>query len=165
MKTTHIAAGRRDRLIHEAVHDPYRPGRKPAEPSVCPVCSAVFHNGRWQWTDAWPAHAHQTLCQACRRVRDGYPAGVITLRGGFVHGHKAEVLNLVRRQEQEEKAEHPLHRVMTITENPAAITINTTDVHLPRRIGEALRRAFKGSLNLQFEDDACFVRVNWNRDQ
>ena len=157
-------AGRRDRLIHERVHDPYKSRHKPPEPSVCKVCHAVFRGGRWQRAEAWPLAAHQTLCQACQRTRDDYPAGVITLTGGFVSAHKDEILGLVRHHEQEENAEHVLHRIMRVEEGAARLVILTTDLHLPRRIGEALRRAFKGELHLQYGDEGCFLRVNWRRE-
>jgi NMD protein affecting ribosome stability and mRNA decay len=165
MKATIPTTSRMDRLISERVHDPYQSGYKLREPSVCPDCNAVFRNGRWQWAESWPLNSRHELCQACRRIRDGYPAGVLVLRGSFTRQHKVEVLNLVRRNEADEKAEHPLHRIMKIHEGAAAITINTTDVHLPRRIGEALRRAFKGRLAIKYEEDTCFVRVNWSREK
>lgn len=96
---------------------------------------------------------------------DNYPAGVVTLRGGFVHAHKDEILNLVRNHEQDEKNDHPLHRIMKTEEDSAALRIETTDLHLQRRIGEAFRRSFKGELTLRYEDNGCFVRVNWNRER
>lgn len=160
-----VTRGRKDRLIHERVHDPYKSKHKPPEPSACPVCHAIFREGRWQWAQSWPADSHREICQACQRVRDNYPAGVVMLRGDFVRGHKDEILNLARNHERDEKNEHPLHRIMKIEEGPVAINIETTDIHLPRRIGEALRRAFKGELVLRYEQDGCFVRVNWNRKQ
>ena len=40
---------RQDRLIHEWVHDPYQSKRKLPDPTVCPQCGAVFHQGRWTW--------------------------------------------------------------------------------------------------------------------
>lgn len=165
MKTLMVAGDRKDRLIHERVHDPYKFKHKLPEPCVCPVCHAIFRDGRWQWAESWPVGSHRELCQACQRVRDKFPAGVVTLRGGFVSEHKDEILNLARNLEQGEKEEHPLHRIMKIEARSAAIHIETTDIHLPRRIGEALRRAYKGELALRYGQDGCFVRVNWNREQ
>jgi hypothetical protein len=41
--------------------------------------------------------------------------------------------------------------------------IKTTDVHLPRRIGDAMHRAFHGNLELKYDEGNYFVRVNWER--
>ena len=42
--------------------------------------------------------------------------------------------------------------------------INTTDIHLPRRIGDAVKRAFHGDIEDHFEKDGYFVRVTWSRE-
>lgn len=152
---------RKDRLIHERVHDPYKPGGKPVEPSVCPTCHAVFKGGHWQWLKSWPADSHGTTCPACQRIRDNYPAGVITMSGDFIRQHRQEIVNLARRHEKEERSLHPLHRIISIEEHTDMVTVATTDIHLPKRIGQALHRAYKGSLDLHYDKDSCFVRVNW----
>ena len=153
-----------DRLIHERVHDPYKTKNKLPEPSVCPVCYAVFKEGRWQWPSFWPIDAHRQTCQACHRIHDEPPAGIITVSGGFALSHRVEILNLIRHQEREENQEHPLHRIMGIEENPASIVIKTTDIHLPHAIGEALRHACKGRLEIRYSDETYFVEVKWSRE-
>jgi hypothetical protein len=155
---------RRDRLIREREHDPYKTRLKLADPTVCPQCDAVYRDGRWRW-EAPPEEAHQELCQACHRINDAFPAGVVSLGGGFVQGHKTEILGLARNEEAREKAAHPLHRIMTIEDGPDAVVINTTDIHLPRRIGEALRDAHEGDLDYHYEKESYFLRVNWYREQ
>jgi hypothetical protein len=47
----------------------------------------------------------------------------------------------------------------SIEEEPHGIVITTTDIHLPRRIGEAVKRAFHGEIEDRFEKDGDFVRV------
>lgn len=166
-RTVEIKSGnprRMDRLIHERIHDPYKTKSKPPELSVCPVCHAIFKGGRWQWADSWPINAHEQTCQACHRVRDNYPAGVITLSGSFAANHRAEILNLVRHQEQLENREHPLHRILQIEEPPGSLVIKTTDIHLPHAIGEALRHAYKGILKIQYSEETFFIDVRWNRE-
>jgi hypothetical protein len=164
MRTATPAAKRMDRLIRERVHDPYKNRQKPPESSVCPECKAVFRDGRWQRVESWPMDSHQLLCQACQRIRDNYPAGLITLKGGFVQSHRDEIIALARNLEKEENSNHVLHRIMGIEEGPAMLVVKTTDIHLPRRIGEAVRRAFKGELVLLYEEEGCFLRVNWSRE-
>jgi hypothetical protein len=50
-------------------------------------------------------------------------------------------------------------------EEPAddTLVITTTDIHLPRCIGEALHRAFHGDLKLHYDEASYFVRVDWER--
>jgi NMD protein affecting ribosome stability and mRNA decay len=142
--------------------DPYQRQQKLQEGTVCPQCGAVYHDGRWQWVPR-PQSPREELCPACRRLNDHFPAGIVTLRGAFVSEHKEEIIRLARHQEAAEKAEHPLNRIISIEEDAEGITITTTDIHLPRRIGETVERTFRGSLGIDFEEDGYFVRVTWSR--
>jgi hypothetical protein len=151
-------------LKSEHIHDPYATRLKLHEPTICPDCGAVFHEGRWQWA-ARPEGAHEERCQACRRIHDHYPAGELVLSGAFVAGHKEEILRLARHEAEREQAEHPLHRLMGIeARDDGALVLATTDIHLPRRIGHALEHAFKGELELHYEEEAYHVRAHWRRD-
>ena len=38
-------------------------------------------------------------------------------------------------QEEAEKQEHPLNRIISIDKDAQGVMINTTDIHLPHRIG------------------------------
>ena len=153
---------RRDRTIQEHVHNTYRLREKLREPSVCPQCGVVFHKGRWGW-NARPPGAEEVLCQACHRINDHYPQGLIRLTGPFFAEHKDEVLNAVRNQEAQERAEHPLSRIMSIRDEAGDAVVETTDVHLPRRIGEALHHAYHGALTFHYDEDEQFIRVQWSR--
>src|SRR5699024_7799126 len=118
----------------------------------CPQCGAVYRDARWQWLPT-DAAAAEELCAACRRINDRFPAGIVTLHGPFTGQQKEEMLRLARHQEEVEKAEHPMNRIMSVDEDAESITINTTDIHLPRRIGETIKRAFHGRLDTHFEED------------
>jgi NMD protein affecting ribosome stability and mRNA decay len=144
--------------------DPYALITKPAEPTACPQCGAIYRDGRWQWSP-FTTVAHGQLCSACRRINDRQPAGLLTLRGSVLHAKKSEIIQLVRHQEEAEKAEHPLNRIIAIDEQSDAIVVTTTDIHLPRRIGKALRRAYRGELKLAYDEDSYFIRVSWHRNQ
>jgi hypothetical protein len=141
--------------------DPYHPRRKPAGPIVCPQCAVLFAGGRWQWGPA-PADAKPERCPACRRIHDDIPAGIVTLHGGFSPPRLNEIISLMRHQETAEKQEHPLNRIMRIEESQDGLTVTTTDIHLPRRIGEALKRAFRGELHMNFDEDGYCARVDWH---
>jgi len=159
------AAGPRrwGRAQDRTVTDPYKRTKKPLEPTVCPQCGAVYHAGHWRWAER-PAGAHEEICQACHRINDDFPAGIVTLSGRFLPGHREDILHIVRRQEEIEKPDHPFNRIMKIEDTADKIVIATTDIHLPRRIGEALVSAFDGELDFKYEEDGYFLRVDWRRD-
>ena len=136
-RTTRRIAGHAQQ---DHILDPYQAQQKLHESTICPQCSAVYHDGRWQWVMR-AENAREELCAACRRINDAFPAGIVTLRGDFARDHNEEMIRLARHQEEAEKKEHPLNRIIGIEEDTRGIVINTTDIHLPRRIGEAVRRA------------------------
>ncbi len=153
---------RRDRLPLETVMDSYKTKGKLPEPTVCPDCGAVFHDGRWQWL-AKPKDAHQTTCPACHRIRDHFPAGYVTLSGDFFAKHEPEILQLIQHRETQEKAGHPLQRIMAIKKTESSTLVTTTDIHLARGIGEALHHAYQGELEFHYNSDQNLMRVNWSR--
>ncbi|HUJ79635.1 MAG TPA: BCAM0308 family protein [Nitrospiria bacterium] len=159
---------RKERVLHwlglqrEFVHDTYKLRGKLPEPTVCSRCGAVYHRGHWSWSIR-PVKAHEAICPACRRIADNYPAGSLRLSGPFLRTHREELLNAIRHQEREEKREHPLSRLIGIKESKDGVTVTTTDMHLPRRIGEALWHAYHGELKLHYAEDARLLRVSWKR--
>ena len=52
---------------------------------------------------------------------------------------------------------------MRIENKEGVVTVTTTDVHLARRIGDALRGAFQGELVIKYRPDEYLIRVNWTR--
>lgn len=139
---------------------------KPADPSVCPECGVIFEEGRWKWPALpVPSSAERELCPACRRIRDEYPAGTVTLEGGFVAAHRDEIVRLARHQEKLENGEHPLHRIMAIRHEDGGTVVTTTDIHLPRRIGEAVQNAYRGELDFHYVEEDYHLRVRWQRDE
>lgn len=155
--------GRKDRLVQEREHDPYKEGAKPPEPTRCPDCGAVFHAGRWQWTAA-PEGAHESPCPACRRKREGLPAGYLSLSGPFFEAHREEVLHLARNLETRENAEHPLDRIMEVTTGAdGTTTVTFTDAHLARGAGEAIAHAYQGELDFHYAEADPTLRVTWRR--
>lgn len=152
-------------LLTEQVHDPYHVRGKYREPTRCGGCGAVYHKGRWQWLEEIPAGAREARCPACRRIDDQYPAGEIIVSGAFAVARAEEVLQLVRNTAEAENREHPLHRIMDIRREDDRVTVTTTDVHLPRRIGHALEHAWHGELATHYDEAGWFARVTWRREQ
>lgn len=165
MKNTHNQTGfqpiRHDRLLQETVHDAYKAKGKLPEPTVCPQCQAVFHEGHWAWRDV-PEAAHSELCPACHRISDHYPAGFVSLSGPFFKAHRSEIMALVHHEEQRARLQHPLQRLMAIEEQDDAALLTTTDIHLARACGEAVRRAYQGELEFHYNRAENLLRVHWS---
>jgi len=154
---------RRDKLIQERVHDTYMIKGKLSEPTVCPGCGAVYHKGHWQWLDR-PDQAHEQPCPACQRIRDKFPAGYVTLAGGFQEKHRDEILCLIRNQGEKAQTGHPLERIIAIVDHDGGVMVTTTDIHLARGIGEALEHAYQGDLDFRYNKGENLLRVHWSRD-
>jgi NMD protein affecting ribosome stability and mRNA decay len=132
--------------------------------TVCPGCEAVFRGGRWRWPKlAGPSGTRRETCPACRRIRDRYPAGEVTLRGEFARAHREELLARVRNLELKEKSKRPLNRLMEIRDTGDALVVTTTDVHLAHAIGAALFQAYRGSLHAPWAEEGDLLRVSWER--
>jgi hypothetical protein len=151
---------RRDKLIQDQRHDPYRAKRLPPEPTVCPECGAVMRDGRWQWSGE-PFGVPRSPCPACQRAADGYPAGYVTLTGPFERVNPDELVNLARNIETREQQEHALKRIIEIERSAAEIRITTTDTHLARAIGDAIHRSHGGRLEYKYAEDENLIRVLW----
>ena len=154
------APRRRDRLIREREHDTYKAREKLSDPTSCTDCGAVYRQGRWAWGSA-PGDAQHVVCPACQRTRDRYPSAYLTLSGEFLRGHRDEILGLARNVEAREKEDHPLTRIMDVSDKPGATVITTTSPQLARSIGEALHAAYGGDLDYRYADP---LRVSWKRE-
>jgi NMD protein affecting ribosome stability and mRNA decay len=155
-------SGRKDRLIQEKRHDTYQEGHKWPESTRCTQCGALFVKGRWTWQESAEA-VGEAICPACRRIAEHYPAGYIEISGPFFAEHREEILNLIRNVEKQEKDEHPLERIMAITTEKEPTLVTTTGLHLARRIGQALARAYTGNLSFRYADNESSIRVYWQR--
>lgn len=153
---------RKDRLIKEKLHNIYRERDKSLETTVCTQCGVLYLNGRWTWGNP-PEQAGETICPACRRIADRYPAGHVELKGVFFIDRRDEILSLVHNVEKREKEARPLERIISIVNDKDHSLVTTTGIHVARRIGEALARAYKGDLSFQYADGEKRIRVFWQR--
>ncbi len=103
------------------------------------------------------------MCPACRRIEDKVPAAFLELRGDFLAEHRDEIMNLIRNLEAREKAEHPLKRLMAITESKDGVSVTFTDAHLARGAGEAIHDAYEGELDYEYTKEDTMLRVSWTR--
>jgi hypothetical protein len=85
------------------------------------------------------------------------------LEGPAVAAQGDELLRIALNEAEHEGAEHPLHRVMQSFKHAEdCIELTTTDVHLPQRMAEAVRRSHGGELHIDYAKDEYSVRVHWH---
>ncbi|HKJ72177.1 MAG TPA: BCAM0308 family protein [Gammaproteobacteria bacterium] len=157
---------RRDRLVQEYHHDPYFVRERYQEPSLCKECGVVYQDGIFEWMKNPPRDAPAITCPACQRIRDDYEGGIVRLEGGFLNNHWDDIRNLIENTCDRETHERPLERILEWrNEDDGAVVIRTTYEHLARRIGEAVHKAYKGDLKLQYPGGEKYVRAHWVREQ
>jgi hypothetical protein len=144
-----------------------RPGRGRLRPPVretlrCGTCGASHFGGLWTWAAA-PDGTPEGLCPACHRIQCRRPAGDVALKGTFLREHESAVMRAVCDAEREEKADHPLERIMAVEQTGEGARVTTTGVRLARRIGETLSKSYQGRLVLTYSDGDRSVRVLWER--
>jgi NMD protein affecting ribosome stability and mRNA decay len=88
--------------MRESRYDSYHTTKKLSGPTLCTQCGAVFAKGRWSWQEK-PVEFGKTVCPACQRIEDQYPAGIIHLNGEFMNSNRKEILQLIRNTERVEK--------------------------------------------------------------
>jgi len=153
---------RRDRLIQDKDHDVYRTDKKLPDPSACETCHAIYRDGRWQWGPP-PADARPVTCPACRRKEEGMPAGILKLVGRYQLEHRADMLGLIRNIEEREMKDHPLKRILEVTEQDDTVTITTADANLARSLGNAIHHAHQGELDYHYPGEGDVLRLRWER--
>lgn len=155
---------RRDTIVPEAGNDPYRLTLQFPDGTACGICGAVFARGRWQWPEQEAKAGGGATCPACQRIKDGYFAGELTVTGAFVREHRADIEALLKAEARIETDEHPLNRVGGTESFEDGMRLVTTDVHLARRLGEALFNAYEGDLDITYPPGAETVTVRWTRE-
>ncbi len=104
------------------------------------------------------------MCPACRKQQDRVPSGVLKMMGNFVIEHKDEIMNLIRNEADKVQAINPLERVMGVVSTGNDIEITTTNEKLAQRMGKALHKAYSGTIEYKFSEDAKIARVYWRRE-
>jgi hypothetical protein len=150
-------------MIKKKRHGLFRRREKWPDPTMCERCGALFEKGRWTWNKT-DEEVYKTTCPACRRIAGNHPAGYVEIRGGFFYDHRQEIVNLIENVEKQQKSERPLERLISMQDLAEYTLVTTTGIHIARRIGEALARAYQGEMNFQYADGDKQIRVYWERD-
>lgn len=157
--------------INPRQKDPFTIRRPATGLAVCQECHAIFEKKRWHFDEARykilcrKRDVGVTTCPACRKIRDRYVEGVLTLRWAGLTAHRSEVLNLLRKVEARAKDVNPLVRIMQIEPGRKEWTIATTNVVLAQRLGRELERAFNGKARYHWAHGDKLARVVWERGE
>lgn len=150
-------------------NDPYLSKRGLKEPVKCNMCQSIYRHKRWYLKDDPIAlefrdqSMNLTVCPACRKAREHFPEGIITLRGEFLISHKDEILHLIHNEETRAKGVNPLERIISVKELENAIEIQTTSERFAERVGKEIKRAFKGEVAYHWTHGDKWIRVEWRR--
>ncbi len=142
---------------------PYLSSKKHKGAVVCPECKLVFLNGKWKKAEL-PKEYTESLCPACRRIRDGYFGGILHLKSDILKTKKDEILKLAKNKESTAWVTNPLRRIGKIEEkSDNEIIIYTTFEHLATSIGKAIRKAYQGELTIQYRENEKAARIYWTK--
>lgn len=151
------------------VEDPYRP-EEGQEASICTECNALYQSKRWFFDEGLARRLGGTekvrpvVCPTCRKIKDQYPEGVLTLSGDFYAERKKEIVTLLNNEAARVSSRNVLDRVIKMTEEGKdKLVVETTTEKLAQRLGRAVYRAYKGELDFRWSEMNRFVRVYWSR--
>jgi NMD protein affecting ribosome stability and mRNA decay len=151
------------------VDDPYLPAEG-QEASVCTSCQAVYQNKRWFFDEklhkklAGTDKAKDVTCPTCRKIKDHYPEGVLTLSGEFFEERQEEILTLLKNEAARVAGRNVADRIITMTaEGKDKLVVETTTEKLAQHLGRAVYKAYKGDLDFRWSEMNKFVRVYWKR--
>ncbi|MCK4665755.1 ATPase [Candidatus Dependentiae bacterium] len=151
--------------------DPYISKEQLKDYTICTKCHIVYHLNRW-FIDKNLYNAlknnrtiKKILCPACKKIKDNYAMGVVSIKGGFFFDHKEEILSLIKHEELRAMDTNPLERIMKKRKDKENYIITTTSEKLAQKIGRALHRAYKGEVRYSWSDNNKFVRVFWEREK
>jgi NMD protein affecting ribosome stability and mRNA decay len=150
--------------------DPYLPVEG-QEASLCSTCKAIYQSKRWFFDEklagklAGTDKVKEVTCPACRKIKDRYAEGVLTLSGEFLQDHKAEILTLLKNEAARVAGRSVADRIISMTEEGKdKLVIETTTEKLAQHLGRAVYRAYKGDLDFRWSEMNKFVRVYWSRE-
>jgi NMD protein affecting ribosome stability and mRNA decay len=149
--------------------DPYQP-EEGQEASLCTTCQAIYQNKRWFFDEklakklAGTSKVKEVMCPTCRKIKDHYPEGILTLSGEFLKERKDEIVTLLKNEVERVAGRNVADRIISMTEEAKdRLVVETTTEKLAQHLGRAVYRAYKGELDFRWSEMNKFVRVYWSR--
>jgi hypothetical protein len=147
--------------------DTYLPRVSPKEVIHCTGCGAFYYRRRWNLQAPigfdYSLRPGRVYCPACRKLKDRYPSGELTLRG--VHtDERQEILRMLRNEAGRAREKNPLEVIMSVQERKDEWRVQTTTEKLAQRLGRSIRKARGGKLVYKWGHNNKFLRVEWEQE-
>ncbi len=149
--------------------DSYEP-EEGQEASLCTTCKAIYQNKRWFFDEklagklAGTDKVKEVTCPTCRKIKDHYPEGILTLSGEFLKEHQDEITARLKKEAARVSGRSVADRIIAMKEEaPDRLVVETTTEKMAQHLGRAVYKAYKGELHFQWGEMTKFVRVNWSR--
>jgi hypothetical protein len=106
-----------------------------------------------------------TVCPACRQAAEGQFGGEVRISGSFFIQHRAEIAQLLKREAERAADDNPLAVILQWRQSaPGELVVQTTTEHLAKRLGQALHKAYRGTVHYEFSHENKFAHVTWMRE-
>lgn len=135
----------------------------------CPICRSVFYRKSWHNEPRRYMDLSQNIdlartCPACHKTKLDLPEGIVTLSAldTFDKQRREELMNLVANIAERASRRDPMDRVYKTTDKGNEVQVFTTENQLAVAIGNEIKRALGGDLNIDFSHrDNDIARVVW----
>ena len=148
--------------------DPYQPAEG-QEAAVCTQCHALYRSKRWSLDALLYARlagtdkVREVVCPTCRKIKDHFPEGVLTLSGEFFAQHREEIVKLLEKEAGRVAQRSVADRIMQMIPEGGKLVVETTSEKMAQHLGRAVYKAYKGELHFRWGEVERFVRVYWSR--
>ncbi|MCX5891293.1 MAG: BCAM0308 family protein [Deltaproteobacteria bacterium] len=139
------------------------------EAAVCQECHAIYQEKRWFFDAklfdklAGAGKVRQVVCPTCRKIKDHYVEGYLTLSGEFLVEHKNELVILLENEAAKVGKRNVGDRIIQMAPEGEKLVVETTTDKLAQHLGRAIYKAYKGELTFNWGERDKLVRVYWSR--
>lgn len=140
------------------------------KPRCVKIGHALYQGKRWFFDEklygklAGAGKVRHVVCPTCRKIKDHYVEGYLTLSGEFLVEHKDEIVTLLEKEAARVGNRSCDDRIIQMApEKDDKLVVETTTEKLARHLGRAIYKAYKGELSFRWSDPNLFVRVYWSR--
>ncbi len=139
------------------------------EAAVCQECHGLYQGKRWFFDEklyeklAGTGKVRQVVCPTCRKIKDHYSEGYVTLSGEFLVEHKDEIVTLLQKEAAKVGKRSFDDRIIQMAPEGDKMVVETTTEKLAQHLGRTIYKAYKGDLSFSWSEPNRFVRVYWAR--